>query len=127
MEVCQACKTIYSLEILKPGEDYNDFGIRYCPYCGNPTQGLPDFMTTKRNTAECIYILITLFGGIIDHVKYYTDHLSAINALSDFVKSMETEDEDAAVYYGGSLIANAKDFLNENDEFIENPDMYKSI
>ncbi|MCJ7776643.1 MAG: hypothetical protein MUP08_09685 [Desulfobulbaceae bacterium] len=33
-EVCSNCGNIYRIELLKEGEDWNDFGYRYCPFCG---------------------------------------------------------------------------------------------
>lgn len=33
-EVCQNCGNIYKIVWLKKGNDYNDFGYRYCPFCG---------------------------------------------------------------------------------------------
>jgi hypothetical protein len=33
-DVCKNCGNIYRIVWLKTGEDYNDFGQRYCPYCG---------------------------------------------------------------------------------------------
>ena len=33
-EVCSSCGNIYRIELLKTGEDWNDFGYRYCPFCG---------------------------------------------------------------------------------------------
>ena len=33
-EVCSSCGNIYRIELLKEAEDYNDFGYRYCPFCG---------------------------------------------------------------------------------------------
>ena len=33
-EVCSGCGNIYRIELLKEGEDYNDFGYRHCPFCG---------------------------------------------------------------------------------------------
>jgi predicted RNA-binding Zn-ribbon protein involved in translation (DUF1610 family) len=33
-EVCTSCGNIYRIELLKEGEDYNDFGYRHCPFCG---------------------------------------------------------------------------------------------
>jgi len=32
--VCEHCGNVYRIEWLKEGEDYNDFGQRYCPFCG---------------------------------------------------------------------------------------------
>ena len=33
-EVCIGCGNVYRVELLKTDEDYNDFGYRYCPFCG---------------------------------------------------------------------------------------------
>ena len=33
-EVCSSCGNIYRIELLKEGEDWNDFGYRHCPFCG---------------------------------------------------------------------------------------------
>ena len=32
--ICENCGNIYKVEWLKGGDDYNDFGQRYCPFCG---------------------------------------------------------------------------------------------
>ena len=32
--ICENCGNIYRVEWLKEGDDYNDFGQRYCPFCG---------------------------------------------------------------------------------------------
>lgn len=34
LDICQRCKNAYFLIWLAGGEDYNDFGLRYCPFCG---------------------------------------------------------------------------------------------
>ena len=33
-EVCRCCGNIYSVDHIKAGDDYNDFGYRHCPFCG---------------------------------------------------------------------------------------------
>jgi len=33
-ETCENCGNTYKVERLKRGDDYNDFGDRYCPFCG---------------------------------------------------------------------------------------------
>ena len=40
VEVCQRCKNHYALVWLKEGDDYNDFGDRYCPFCGLHTDDI---------------------------------------------------------------------------------------
>ena len=64
-------------------------------------------------------VLITLSGGLIDEVVFFNDTESAILALSDYVKAMDPERNDAAVYDTGGLIANAKDFLDEKDGYVD--------
>ena len=31
---CETCGNAYQIEWIKEGADYNDFGYRYCPFCG---------------------------------------------------------------------------------------------
>ncbi len=35
---CQSCGNTYQIIWLEIGDDYNDFGQRYCPFCGLLTQ-----------------------------------------------------------------------------------------
>jgi len=81
----------------------------------------------KNQESENIAVLITIAGGLIYDVKFYKEPMSALTALSDFVQHMDVEHEDAGVYNAHKLIANSKDFLNENDEFIENSWVFKRI
>ena len=34
VETCANCGNVYKVELLKQGDDYNDFGYRHCPFCG---------------------------------------------------------------------------------------------
>jgi len=34
-EICKACGAVYSLELLKPSMDFDDYRFRHCPYCGH--------------------------------------------------------------------------------------------
>ena len=34
VETCPNCGNVYRIELLKEGEDWNDFGYRHCPFCG---------------------------------------------------------------------------------------------
>ncbi len=34
MHECEICGNSYEIDWTKEGEDYNDFGYRYCPFCG---------------------------------------------------------------------------------------------
>jgi len=119
---CQKCGTVYQIRFLKPGENYNDFGIWFCPYCGDLTENLPDCVKAKiQNFENHFFVLITISGGLVNQVKFYEEAISAVTALSNFVKTMDVENEDAGVYGKNGLTSNAKDFLDANDEFMENP------
>lgn len=77
-------------------------------------------MATKNQNQ---FILITLSGGLIDQVIFFPEAHFALTALSKFVKNMNTDDQDAAIYTPEGFYANAKTFLDENDEFTESPDL----
>jgi len=34
IEDCPFCRNIYQVVHHKPGDGWNDFGFRYCPFCG---------------------------------------------------------------------------------------------
>ena len=40
VEVCESCGNVYKVKLLKPGDDWNDFGYRHCPFCGLVTDEL---------------------------------------------------------------------------------------
>lgn len=64
-------------------------------------------------------VLVTVSGGIIEQVTFYEDPSEAIQNLAKYVKHMNPEKNDAAVYSPDGMIANAKDFLDEQDQFLE--------
>ena len=66
------------------------------------------------------YVLITLFGGIIDQVTFYDLAYVAVRNLARYVKDMNPDKNDAAVYEPNGLVASAKVFLDENDRWIRN-------
>jgi|GEM_PF-1048442 len=37
---CDSCGNSYEITWIKEGEDYNDFGFRYCHYCGSMSDTL---------------------------------------------------------------------------------------
>ena len=65
------------------------------------------------------YVLITISGGIIGQVAFYDLAIEAVRALVKYVKTMNPEKDDAAVYGKEGLIANAKIFLDECDQCIK--------
>lgn len=73
------------------------------------------------------YVLIILSGGIIDQVTFYDDPHKAVLNLSGYVRAMDPEKHDAAVYGPDGLIANAKLFLDENDQYTGNDHENKPI
>ena len=34
IDTCNHCGNMYNVNWIKSGDDYNDFGERYCPFCG---------------------------------------------------------------------------------------------
>ena len=73
------------------------------------------------------YVLITLTGGIIDQVTFYGDPSIATKDLAEHVKVINPEKDDAAVYGPDGLIANAKMFLDDNDQYIEGDHRISSV
>ena len=65
------------------------------------------------------YVLVTVSRGIIDEVTFYYEQLMAIQALSEYVKAMDPEHNDAAVFGPDGMVVNAKAFLDENNQYIE--------
>jgi hypothetical protein len=72
-------------------------------------------------------VLITISKGIIDQVVFFDDPKMAVQALSRYVKAMNPEYDDAAVYDPDGLIANAKHFLNDHDEYFENKPLIAEV
>ena len=65
-------------------------------------------------------VLVTVWSGIIGQVIFFNDESEAIQALAEYVKSMDVEKQDAAVFEYDGMTANAKDFLDENDQYCDN-------
>ncbi len=63
------------------------------------------------------YALVKVHKGIIEDVLFYFDEEKALKALDEFVKTMGPENDDAAVYGPDGMVANAKTFLDENEEY----------
>ena len=105
---CQKCGTVYQIRFLKPGENYNDFGIWFCPFCGDLTESFPGWVKGRTQKLGANYVLITLSGGLIDQVKFYAEPIAAVIALSGFVKTMDAENEDGGVYGKDGLISNVQ-------------------
>ena len=73
------------------------------------------------------YVLVTVSRGIIEQVILFDDPGAAILALSEYVKTMNVEHNDAALYDSEGLIANAKHFLDDNEEYVENKDLIEDV
>ena len=72
-------------------------------------------------------VLITVSKGIIELVIFFNDPKMAVQALSKYVKNMNVEYDDAAVYDSEGLIANAKHFLDDNDEYMEHKELLEQV
>jgi hypothetical protein len=73
------------------------------------------------------HILVTVSGGIIERVTFFDTKSLALRVLAYFVKRMNPEKDDAAVFNKKGLVANAKDFLDENDQFVPNEDLFNEM
>jgi hypothetical protein len=71
--------------------------------------------------------MIWVSGGIIEKVTFFDNKLQALKTLADFVKGMDLHDDEAAVFSPEGLVANAKDFLDENNDFIQNHDLINKL
>ena len=45
VQTCQMCGNSYILIWIKEGDDFNDFGLKHCPFCGLVTDGLTNRFT----------------------------------------------------------------------------------
>jgi hypothetical protein len=72
-------------------------------------------------------VLITLSRGIIEEAFLFEDPGLAIRALSDHVRNMDPEHDDAALYDRKGFIANAKHFLNDDDGYRENKILIEEV
>ena len=72
-------------------------------------------------------VLITMSRGIIEEAIFFEDPGFAIRALSDHVKNMDPEHDDAALYDREGFIANAKHFLDDEDEYRENKALIEEV
>jgi hypothetical protein len=73
------------------------------------------------------YVLIILHKGFVKKVKFFHDGKSAIIALSEFVKIMNVEHNDASLYDIDGLVANAKHFLDEKDRYFDNTSLVGEV
>jgi len=71
--------------------------------------------------------LITISRGIIGDVAFFDDPKMAVMALEKFVKNMNVDHEDAALYDQDGLVANAKHFLDDRDEYWENNALIQEV
>ena len=72
-------------------------------------------------------VLITVTRGIIEEVIFYDDPQRAIEALAAYVKTMNPEHNDAALYGPDGLIANAKHFLDNDDHYQDNTPLVEEV
>ena len=60
-------------------------------------------------------VLVTVDGGIIDEVTFFENKKRALQALEGYVKNMNEERNDAAIYDRNGFVANAKMYMKEED------------
>ena len=70
-------------------------------------------MVENAGGKKMYYVLIKLHGGLIKDVSFYYNETGALYELYNFVRNMEPEDDDAAVYGKNGLIKNANQIIKE--------------
>ena len=63
------------------------------------------------------HVLVTINRGIIDDVVFFSNDTEALKVLDWYVKNMNPDHYDAGVYGPDGIVANFKNFLNENDQY----------
>jgi len=64
-----------------------------------------------------IFALVKVRRGIIDEVLFYPAEREALKAMNDVAKTMDPEHDDAALFGPDGLVVNAKNFMDENDNY----------
>ena len=64
-----------------------------------------------------IYALVKIGRGIIDEVLFYFEEKEAIKAMDGVAKTMNPEHDDAAVFGPDGMVVNAKNFMDDNDQY----------
>ena len=72
-------------------------------------------------------VLVTVARGIIEQAIFFDDPKMAVKALGKYMKAMNVEHHDAAVYGPDGFIANAKHFLDDQDEYMENESLIEDV
>ena len=49
VEICANCRNAFKIELIKESSDYNDFGSRFCPFCGSLTNAFAHVKKQHRN------------------------------------------------------------------------------
>lgn len=73
------------------------------------------------------YVLVTVAGGIIEDVIFFDDPVMAVKSLDKYVKTMNVEYHDAAVYGPDGFVVNAKHFLDDQDNYRSNESLIQDI
>ena len=74
-----------------------------------------------------MYVFVKAYSGLIDEATYFNDAKTAIKALANFAKTMKAEKDDGSVFGPDGLIANAKHFMDENDQYIGDDQLIESL
>ncbi|WP_419656014.1 uncharacterized protein Dvar_51220 [Desulfosarcina variabilis str. Montpellier] len=65
------------------------------------------------------FVFIQVYGGIIDQVRMFDEPDPAIDALAQVARESDLEKTDAAVWTAEGMLTNVKDFLDDNDQFVD--------
>jgi len=73
------------------------------------------------------YVLVTVARGIIEDVIFFNDPVMAVKALKKYVKTMNPEYHDAAIYGPDGFVANAKHFLDDQENYRSNESLIHDV
>ena len=64
-----------------------------------------------------IYAHVKIGRGIIDEVLFYFEEKEALIAMDSVAKTMNFEHDDAAVFGPDGMVVNAKNFMDDDDQY----------
>ena len=73
------------------------------------------------------YVLVTIARGIIEDAVFFNDPGMTVKALEKYVKTMNVEYHDAAIYGPDGFVANAKHFLDDQENYTENESLIQNV
>ncbi|BBO73085.1 hypothetical protein DSCW_05020 [Desulfosarcina widdelii] len=65
------------------------------------------------------FVFIQVSGGIIDQIRMFDEPDPAVEALAQVARKSDLEKTDAVLWTAEGMLANVKNFLDDNDQFVD--------